>query len=153
MSAILNSLNFHNFPIFQPILMKLVSKFMVYRALSDKTYLLSGLLSPLRKSTIIHVISPYFGGSSLFLAHFGENLPIWNSRIFLYILYISLFGISDLPTKALAFPSLFNHSPYFETKISLFDFRDVSHVCQPLENHTVTISVFLVTSALKLKYL
>ena len=48
MSAILNSLNIHNFPIFQPILMKLVSKFMVYRALYDKTYLLSGLLSPLR---------------------------------------------------------------------------------------------------------
>ena len=48
MSAILNSLNVHNFPIFQPILMKLVSKFMVYRALSDKIYLLSGLLSPLR---------------------------------------------------------------------------------------------------------
>ena len=48
MSAILNSLNVHNFPIFQPILKKLVSKFMVYRALSDTTYLLSGLLSPLR---------------------------------------------------------------------------------------------------------
>ena len=47
MSAILNSLNTHNFPIFQPILMKLVSKFMVYRALSDKSYLLSGLPSPL----------------------------------------------------------------------------------------------------------
>ena len=38
MSAILNSLNIHNFPIFQPILMKLVSKFMVYRALSDKLH-------------------------------------------------------------------------------------------------------------------
>ena len=47
MSAILNSLNVHNFPIFQPILMKLVSKFMVYRCLFVKTYLLSGLLSPL----------------------------------------------------------------------------------------------------------
>ena len=47
MSAILNFLNIHKFPIFQPILIKLVSKFMVYRALSDKTYLLSGLLSPL----------------------------------------------------------------------------------------------------------
>ena len=47
MSAILNSSNVHNFSIFQPILMKLVSKFMVYRALSDKTYLSSGLLSPL----------------------------------------------------------------------------------------------------------
>ena len=33
MSAILNSLNIHNFPIFQPILMKIVSKVMVYRAL------------------------------------------------------------------------------------------------------------------------
>ena len=48
MSAILNSLNVHNFPIFQPILMKLVSKFMVYRPLSDTIYLLSGLLYPLR---------------------------------------------------------------------------------------------------------
>ena len=47
MSAILNSLNAHNFLIFQPILMTQVSKFMVYRALSDKTYLLLGLRSPL----------------------------------------------------------------------------------------------------------
>ena len=54
MSAILNSLNAHNFPIFQPILMKLVSKFMVYRALCDKTYLLSGLLSPLNQSVSRH---------------------------------------------------------------------------------------------------
>ena len=47
MSAILNSLNVHNFLIFQPNLMTLVSKFMVYRALSYKTYLLIGLRSPL----------------------------------------------------------------------------------------------------------
>ena len=47
MSTILNSLNAHNFPIFQPILMILVSKFMVYRVLSDKTNLSLGLLSPL----------------------------------------------------------------------------------------------------------
>ena len=47
MLAILNSLNAHNLPIFQPILMRLVSKFMVHSALSDKTYLLLGLLSPL----------------------------------------------------------------------------------------------------------
>ena len=39
MLAILNSLKAHNFPIFQPILMILVSKFMVNRALSDTTYL------------------------------------------------------------------------------------------------------------------
>ena len=49
MSAILNSLNAHNLPIFQPILMIFVSKFMVHRALSDKTYLSLGLLSPLRQ--------------------------------------------------------------------------------------------------------
>ena len=36
MSAMLNSLNVHNFPIFQTILMKLVSNVMVYRALSVK---------------------------------------------------------------------------------------------------------------------
>ena len=47
MLAILNSLNAHNLLIFQPILMILVSKFMVYRALSDKAYSLLGLLSPL----------------------------------------------------------------------------------------------------------
>ena len=47
MLAILNSLYAHNFPIFQPILIILVSKFMLYGALSDKTYLLLGLLSPL----------------------------------------------------------------------------------------------------------
>ena len=49
MLAILNSLNAHNFPKFQPILMILVSKFMVHRALSDKTYLSFGLVSPLTK--------------------------------------------------------------------------------------------------------
>ena len=48
MSAILNSFNVHNFLIFQPILMKLVSIFMVYRALSKKIYLLLRLRSPLR---------------------------------------------------------------------------------------------------------
>ena len=47
MLAILNSLNAHYFNIFQPILMILVSKFMVQRVLSDITYLSLGLLSPL----------------------------------------------------------------------------------------------------------
>ena len=49
MSAILNSLNAHNLLIFQPILMIFVSKFMVYRALSDtdKAYLSLALPSPL----------------------------------------------------------------------------------------------------------
>ena len=48
MPAILNSLNAHNFLICQPMLMTLVSKFMVNRALPDKTYLLLGLRSLLR---------------------------------------------------------------------------------------------------------
>ena len=47
MSAILNSLNAHNFLIFQQILMTLVQKSIVYRALSDKTYLLLKLRFPL----------------------------------------------------------------------------------------------------------
>ena len=47
MSAILNFLNVHNFLICQPILMTLVSKSMGQKALSDKTYLLLGLRSPL----------------------------------------------------------------------------------------------------------
>ena len=50
MLAILYSLNAHNLPIFQQILMILVSKFMVHRALTDKIYLSLGLLPPLRKT-------------------------------------------------------------------------------------------------------
>ena len=52
MLAILNSLNTRNLPIFQPILMILVSKFMVHGALSDKTYLSIGLLSSFLNSHI-----------------------------------------------------------------------------------------------------
>ena len=62
MLAILNSLNAHNLPIFQPILMIPASKFMVHRALSDKAYLSLGLLSPLREvnspiETVLAVIT------------------------------------------------------------------------------------------------
>ena len=49
MLALLNSLKAHYFPIFQPILMIIVSKFIVHSALSGKTYLSLGLLSPLSK--------------------------------------------------------------------------------------------------------
>ena len=52
MFAILNFLNAHSLPSFQPILMILVSKFMVHRALSDKTYFLLGLLSTNTRSEI-----------------------------------------------------------------------------------------------------
>ena len=58
MLAILNSLNAHNLPIFQPVSMILISKFMVYRALSDKIYLSLGLLSPLMKVESITECSP-----------------------------------------------------------------------------------------------
>ena len=47
MLAILISLNAHNFPIFQSILMIHVSKFMVHKSLSDKIYLSLELLSAL----------------------------------------------------------------------------------------------------------
>ena len=47
MLAILNSLNAHNFSIFEPILMMRVSKLMVHKVLSDEKYLSLGLLSPL----------------------------------------------------------------------------------------------------------
>ena len=53
MLAILNSLNAHKFLIFQPILMIFVSKFMVHRPLSDKAYLLLGLLSPLTQHIVL----------------------------------------------------------------------------------------------------
>ena len=53
MLAILNSLNAHNLPNFQPILIILVSKIMVHRALSDKTYSSLGLLSPLKDLEIL----------------------------------------------------------------------------------------------------
>ena len=46
MSAIFNSLNAINFLIFQPILMTLVSKFMVYKALSDKNVLITRVAVP-----------------------------------------------------------------------------------------------------------
>ena len=58
MLAILNSLNANNFPIFQPILMILVSNFMANRALSDEIYLSLGLLSPLN-ILIIRVAIPF----------------------------------------------------------------------------------------------
>ena len=56
MLAILNSLNAHNFPIFQPILMILYVS-MVHRALSDQTYLLLRLLSPLKRIFSLVTIS------------------------------------------------------------------------------------------------
>ena len=57
MSTILNSLNAHNLSILQPILMILVSKFMVHRALSDSTYLSLGLLSPLRSLFCLFLVA------------------------------------------------------------------------------------------------
>ena len=83
MLAILNSLNAHNFPIFQPILMILVSKFMVHRALSDKTYLSLGLLSPLTSlhSSVVKVGPPL---TNLSRSAHGYQLKVCMQQIFLY---------------------------------------------------------------------
>ena len=51
MLAILNSLNAHKLPIFQSILVILVSKFVDHRSLSN--ILIIGLLSPLRHNNFI----------------------------------------------------------------------------------------------------
>ena len=53
MSAILKSLNAHNFTIGKPILMKLESKPMVYRALSFKSYSSLGFQSPLNSTQLM----------------------------------------------------------------------------------------------------
>ena len=60
MLAILNLLNAHNLLIFQPILMKLVSKFMVHRAFSDQIYLSLGLLSPLKSDMFSPNVSGFW---------------------------------------------------------------------------------------------
>ena len=66
----------NSFLIFQPILTILVSKFMVYRAFSDQTYILLGLRSPLKKQKFenngnIHVYS-YRAGADL-LGYFFQK--------------------------------------------------------------------------------
>ena len=60
MLAIYSSLNAHSFPIFQPILMILVSKIMVHRALSDKIFLSLGLLSPLNILKHIYICCMHY---------------------------------------------------------------------------------------------
>ena len=60
MLDIFSSLNAYSFPIFQPILMILVSKFMVHKALSDKTYLSLGLLSPLTVVMLMYYTPSHF---------------------------------------------------------------------------------------------
>ena len=75
MLAILKSFNVHNLPIFQLILTMHVSKFMVYRAISDKTYLSLGLLSPLKfrntvrahKSRLVSLLVTQINSRCLFL--------------------------------------------------------------------------------------
>ena len=63
MLAISNSLNAHSFPIFQPILMISVSKFMVHRAFSYKAFLSYGFLSPLNLiKFMLQWIHPRLGG-------------------------------------------------------------------------------------------
>ena len=88
MSAILNSLNAHNLPSFQPILMILVLKFMVDNALSDKTYLLLGCLSPLSLSPDQNVTLKSFFFTSIFLSNKINNYKYVarNSSLSVYLL-------------------------------------------------------------------
>ena len=58
MLAVLNSLNSHYSPIFQPIWIIFASKFMIHGTFSDKTYLLLGLLSPLNTFEAKIIILP-----------------------------------------------------------------------------------------------
>ena len=78
--AILNSLDAHNLPIFQPILMILVSKFMVHRALSDKTYKSFGLLSPLIHINIV-IIFFFFSKWLCSWLVYRSNCPQWSRMI------------------------------------------------------------------------
>ena len=55
MLAILNYLNAHNLPIL-PILIVLVSKFMVHRALSDKNILIIRVAVPFKLKTAVDYI-------------------------------------------------------------------------------------------------
>ena len=97
----------------------------------------------MRKPFFLHMQKQRCTSAPLFSLHhtcdislFRRELPIFCLFLrlspyenFQNFLYISLFGISDLPTKIQEFPPLFNHSPYLEKEISLFVFWDVSHVC------------------------
>ena len=67
MSVIFNFSNAHNLPIFQPILMILVSKFIVHRVLSDKTYLSLELLSPLIEN--LRILVMLFDSLDVYLPH------------------------------------------------------------------------------------
>ena len=96
--AILNSLNFHNFPIFPPILMVLVSKFMVHRALSDKTYSSLGLLSPLSKP-LYSTGSAQTGSTSPWHKNADVNTN-YSTRKLLPYFKLQLYGIYGICTTS-----------------------------------------------------
>ena len=84
MLANLNSLNAHNLPILQPILMILISKFMVHRTLSDKTYLSLGLLSPLKQFFInvsYHILVASLTLMALFKTSALDWLQVYDDKL------------------------------------------------------------------------
>ena len=88
MLAILYSLNVHNLTSFQLILMILVSKFMVYRVLSDKTYSSLGLLFPLTPPSHVCVFIEK-----------RIRLPVHQyARAYLFFLQFSSNNVQVLPT-------------------------------------------------------
>ena len=80
MLAILNSLNAQNLPNFQPILIILVSKFMVHRALPDKTYSSLGLLSPLKTEKCVDCQSLMSSKRKRRCQTFGSRGKVWLNR-------------------------------------------------------------------------
>ena len=60
MMAILNSLNVHYLPIFQPILMVPASKLKIHRALSDKTYFFIRVDVPFNVIANLFIMGNYF---------------------------------------------------------------------------------------------
>ena len=95
MSAILIILNAHNFPIFQPILMTLVSKSMVYKALSNETYLLLELRSPLNKNVYDYVLNTNISFSISSQYHWFYLCCLPSCSYTSLVVRKPVFGVSD----------------------------------------------------------
>ena len=108
-------LSAHNLPIFQPILMICVSKSMVHRALSDKTYLSLGLLSPLSTDQV-----KMNGWMCIHGYYVGLIFYCW-SYIFIYLWFTEIISMI-LSFKAYFFlaPDLYAFHHYLFTMFILF---------------------------------
>ena len=89
------------------------------------------------KSSSIHVISPYFGGSSLYFVYFSENLPTEIFRIS-YISYtspylefqISLPNFKNSLLCLIILPIWKTKSPYFSSGMyHMYEFKPLVIFC------------------------